>query len=69
MSDEVLAPKPAPDLYVRGIRLVRDIASNNIAPEQVLAIEDTYVGVLAAQRAGCRVIVPARRKRMCLSMT
>jgi HAD superfamily hydrolase (TIGR01509 family) len=55
--DGVLAPKPAPDLYVRGIRLVRDIVGNNIEPEQVLAIEDTYVGALAAQRAGCRVIM------------
>ncbi len=55
--DGVLVPKPAPDLYLRGIRLVRDIVGNNIEPEQVLAIEDTHVGALAAQRAGCRVIV------------
>ena len=55
--DGILAPKPAPDLYVRGIRLVRDIVGNNVEPEQILAIEDTYVGALAARRAGCRVIV------------
>jgi len=55
--DGVMEPKPAPDLYRRGIGLVRDIVSSNIVPEQVLAIEDTYMGALAAQRAGCRVIV------------
>jgi HAD superfamily hydrolase (TIGR01509 family) len=55
--DGVMAPKPAPDLYLEGIRLARDIIGNGLAPEQVLAIEDTHVGALAAQRAGCRVIV------------
>jgi beta-phosphoglucomutase-like phosphatase (HAD superfamily) len=37
--------------------LVRDIVGNSLTPEQVLAIEDTHVGALAAQRAGCRVLV------------
>jgi HAD superfamily hydrolase (TIGR01509 family) len=55
--DGIMAPKPAPDLYIRGIQLVRDIIGNHIESEQVLAIEDTHVGALAAQRAGCRVIV------------
>jgi HAD superfamily hydrolase (TIGR01509 family) len=55
--DGIMAPKPAPDLYIEGIRLVRDIVGNSLTPEQVLAIEDTHVGALAAQRAGCRVLV------------
>lgn len=55
--DGVMAPKPAPDLYERGIGLVRDIVGNDTESEQILAIEDTHVGALAAQRAGCRVII------------
>ena len=55
--DGSVAPKPAPDLYVRGIRLVRDIVRNPTDPEQVIVIEDTYIGAAAALRAGCRVIV------------
>jgi|GEM_PF-4535988 len=55
--DGSVAPKPAPDLYARGIRLVRDIVRATMAPEQVIAIEDTYIGAAAALSAGCRVIV------------
>lgn len=55
--DGQVAPKPAPDLYVRGIHLVRDIIRADIDPEQVIVIEDTNIGATAAQSAGCRVIV------------
>ncbi|MGE0825728.1 MAG: HAD family hydrolase [Candidatus Binatia bacterium] len=53
----VVAPKPAPDLYLQGIRAVRDCLGGELAPSQVMAIEDTVVGARAAQRAGCRVVL------------
>lgn len=55
--DGSVAPKPAPGLYVRGIRLVREIVRANIDPAQVIAVEDSGIGAAAALSAGCRVIV------------
>ena len=55
--DGVMPPKPAPDLYELGVSLVRGIVDADVLPEQVLAIEDTYVGACAALDAGCRVLL------------
>lgn len=50
-GDEVPNGKPAPDIYLRGAELL------GVAPEACLAIEDSPTGVLAAENAGCRVLV------------
>lgn len=45
--------KPEPDIYLHGA------ACLGLAPEECLAIEDSYAGVLSASRAGClTVLVP-----------
>jgi beta-phosphoglucomutase-like phosphatase (HAD superfamily) len=61
--DGLMAPKPAPDLYVRGIRWVRDIIGDNVDPHQIMAIEDTCLGAIAAHRAGCCVILWPQDRR------
>jgi len=49
-SDEVPAPKPAPDLYLAAARLV------GVDPGGCLVFEDSVTGVRAAQAAGMRVV-------------
>jgi HAD superfamily hydrolase (TIGR01509 family) len=49
-GDEVRRPKPHPDSYLRAAELV------GAAPERCVAIEDSPVGVAAAEAAGCVVI-------------
>lgn len=45
--------KPEPDIYLHGA------ACLGLAPEECLAIEDSYAGVLSASRAGClTVLIP-----------
>jgi HAD superfamily hydrolase (TIGR01509 family) len=45
--------KPEPDIYLHGAACV------GLAPEECLAIEDSYAGVLSASRAGClTVLIP-----------
>ena len=45
--------KPAPDIYLYGAQSI------GIAPQNCLALEDSYTGLLAAYRAGCMAsIVP-----------
>jgi beta-phosphoglucomutase-like phosphatase (HAD superfamily) len=50
-GDEVDRAKPAPDIYLRAADLL------GFAPEQCLAIEDSVTGTMAAEAAGCPVLV------------
>jgi sugar-phosphatase len=48
--NESIRPKPDPDVYMH-------CAENlNVSPDDCLAIEDSYFGILSAKRAGMRVI-------------
>jgi beta-phosphoglucomutase-like phosphatase (HAD superfamily) len=49
-AEDVPAPKPAPDLYLRACELLR------AEPTQTAALEDTPIGVAAARAAGCFTI-------------
>lgn len=49
-GDEVAAPKPAPDMYVEAARRV------GADPATCLVAEDSFTGMTAAARAGCRVL-------------
>ncbi|GAA4393806.1 HAD family phosphatase [Tsukamurella soli] len=49
-GDEVAAPKPAPDPYLRGAGLA------GVPPERCVAFEDSATGAAAALAAGCRVV-------------
>jgi HAD superfamily hydrolase (TIGR01509 family) len=49
-GDEVVRGKPAPDLYLKGSELL------GLAPADMLAFEDSLVGVQAAQAAGVPVV-------------
>ncbi|GAB4323212.1 MAG: HAD family hydrolase [Candidatus Zixiibacteriota bacterium] len=49
-GDDVLAPKPAPDIYAEAIRRI------GLPPSSCIAIEDTDVGVSAARAAGAYTI-------------
>lgn len=52
-AHEVAHGKPAPDIYLLGAKTV------GIPPENCLALEDSYTGILSAHRAGCMAtIVP-----------
>jgi HAD superfamily hydrolase (TIGR01509 family) len=50
-GDEVEHAKPAPDPYLRAAQLL------SLEPEQCLAIEDSVTGSLAAEAAGCPILV------------
>jgi HAD superfamily hydrolase (TIGR01509 family) len=50
-GDEVQHGKPAPDAYLRAAELL------GFEPAQCLAIEDSVTGTLAAESAGCPVLV------------
>lgn len=50
-ADEVDHGKPQPDVYLRGAELL------GLAPAQCLAIEDSPTGALAAEAAGCSVLI------------
>jgi len=49
--DDVGVSKPAPDVFVKALEKLR------IGAESALVLEDSYNGVLAARRAGIRVVV------------
>jgi len=53
-SDEVAAPKPAPDLYIAAARLA------GVEPARCVVIEDSPTGIRAAVGAGCRVVAVDR---------
>ncbi|KAF0847201.1 HAD family hydrolase [Nocardia caishijiensis] len=50
-GDEVAHGKPAPDIYLRAAELL------GVDPADCVALEDSPTGALAAQGAGCAVIV------------
>ncbi|MEV6099790.1 HAD family phosphatase [Nocardia sp. NPDC051981] len=50
-ADEVPHGKPAPDVYLRAAELL------GVAPENAVAIEDSPTGSIAAQAAGCALLV------------
>ncbi|MFF0613680.1 HAD family hydrolase [Nocardia tengchongensis] len=50
-ADEVPHGKPAPDVYLRAAELL------GVAPEHAVAIEDSPTGSIAAQAAGCALLV------------
>lgn len=49
-SDDVAAPKPAPDIYLRAAELL------DVDPGRCLVVEDSPAGVAAARSAGMRVV-------------
>lgn len=53
-SDEVAAPKPAPDLYLEAARLA------GVPPARCVVIEDSPTGIRAAVEAGCSVVAVDR---------
>jgi len=60
--DGVMAPKPAPDLYLQGIRTACGLLGNDLTPSHVLVFEDTETGATAAAGAGCHVVLWPREK-------
>ncbi len=50
-GDEVVNGKPAPDPYLRAAELL------GLAPADCLAVEDSVTGTVAAESAGCAVLV------------
>jgi mannitol-1-/sugar-/sorbitol-6-phosphatase len=52
-GDEVPAGKPSPDCYLTAARRL------GVPPADCLAVEDAPAGILAAKRAGCRVLAIA----------
>ena len=53
-SDEVTAPKPAPDVYLRAMELL------GVAPSGCLVVEDTPTGIAAGKEAGAYVVAVSR---------
>jgi HAD superfamily hydrolase (TIGR01509 family) len=53
-GDEVVEPKPAPDIYLRAATLL------GISPGDCVVIEDSPTGVVAARSAGMTVVVVRR---------
>ena len=49
-ADDVASGKPAPDIYLKAAELI------GVAPEKCLAFEDAPAGIMAAQRAGMKVV-------------
>lgn len=49
-GDEVIHPKPAPDMYLEAARRV------GAAPQDCLVVEDSFSGMSAAAAAGCAVL-------------
>jgi HAD superfamily hydrolase (TIGR01509 family) len=49
-GDEVSRPKPNPDPYLRAAELL------GVDPRRAVAVEDSPLGVTAAERAGCAVV-------------
>lgn len=48
---DVARGKPAPDIYLKGARML------GLRPENCLAVEDSPAGLLSANRAGCQVVL------------
>lgn len=48
--EDYLEEKPAPDCFVKGLEML------DILPEETIVIDDSYNGMVAGLKAGCRVI-------------
>ncbi|SKB12001.1 HAD-superfamily hydrolase, subfamily IA, variant 3 [Planktothrix sp. PCC 11201] len=56
-GDEIILSKPEPLGYLLGLqRLNQAYPELNLQPSECLALEDTYVGIMAARRAGIQVV-------------
>jgi len=55
-AEDVARSKPDPECYVLAHTWLNEFSLLNLAPGQVLAIEDTPAGIAAAKGAGLRVI-------------
>lgn len=56
-ADDITTSKPEPEGYILAVeRLNQQYSGFNLQPSQCLAIEDTPVGIQAAQRAGIPVV-------------
>lgn len=53
-GDEVLFPKPAPDIYLRAAELL------SVLPSDCVVIEDSPTGITAARAAGMKVVAVRR---------
>jgi beta-phosphoglucomutase-like phosphatase (HAD superfamily) len=49
-ADEVMLPKPAPDIYLHACERI------GVAPDDTAAFEDSLTGLRAAQAAGMRTV-------------
>jgi HAD superfamily hydrolase (TIGR01509 family) len=49
-GDDVIDGKPAPDVYLRCCELM------GVSPNETVAFEDSFPGILAAKAAGCTVV-------------
>lgn len=56
-GDDAIASKPEPDGYLLAVeRLNQQYPGLNLTPAECLVIEDTFVGIAAAKRAGIPVV-------------
>lgn len=50
-NEDIVRPKPSPDIYLRACELV------GVEPSRALVVEDNVNGIRAAEAAGCPVLV------------
>ncbi len=57
-GDEITLSKPEPQGYLLGLQRLNQAYPElkNLQPSECLALEDAYVGIMAARRAGMQVI-------------
>lgn len=61
-GDDVVAPKPDPEPYLRAARTL------GVEPAECAVVEDSAIGVASALAAGCRVVVVAPVTTACLTV-
>jgi putative hydrolase of the HAD superfamily len=62
-ADDVERIKPYPDLYLKAAK------SLGVEPEEAVAVEDSYNGLVAGTRAGMRVIIVPNKVTQCSDFT
>jgi HAD superfamily hydrolase (TIGR01509 family) len=56
-GDELFPSKPEPDIYLLAVKRLNEVYPGlNLLPANCLAIEDTFVGITAAKKAGIPVV-------------
>ncbi|VXD18984.1 HAD family hydrolase [Planktothrix serta PCC 8927] len=56
-GDDITLSKPEPEGYLLAVERLNQVYPQlNLQPSDCLAIEDTFVGIIAAQRAGIQVV-------------